>query len=169
MTMTALGKTIATGWEYFDGTGGEEIYSFAPADRYTGKRLEDIALSSDLYAPLNWKTLYKTVTVKSIAKVGDEDCYVVDFEPVKGSNFTEYYSTKTFLLRKRTGIISSSTNEQKTPYTVTFDDYRTADGLMLPYKLTSYNPGNGNVVSIIKLYKHNVPVDDKLFVTKKVK
>lgn len=169
MTMTALGKTIATGWEYFDGTGGEEIYSFAPADRYTGKRLDDIALSADLYSPLNWKTLFKTVSVKRIAKVGDEDCYVVDFEPVKGSGFTEYYSTKTFLLRKRTGVISSSTSEQKTPYTITFEDYRKVDGLMLPYKLISYNPGNGSIVSTVKLYKQNMPVDDKLFVTRTVK
>ncbi|HSU25573.1 MAG TPA: serine hydrolase domain-containing protein, partial [Pyrinomonadaceae bacterium] len=32
--MTALGKQIATGWEYFDGTSGEEIYSFAPVEKF---------------------------------------------------------------------------------------------------------------------------------------
>ncbi len=40
-TMTALGKTIATGWDYFDGTNGEEAYSFAPAEKFSGKRLDD--------------------------------------------------------------------------------------------------------------------------------
>ncbi len=169
MTMIALGKTIATGWEYFDGTGGEEIYSFAPADKYTGKRLEDVALSANFYAPLEWKTLYKKVTIRNKAKVGDDECYVVDFEPIKGSSFVEYYSTKTFLLRKRTGVIPSSTSEQKTPYTVTYDDYRSVDGIMLPFKISSFNPGNGNIVTVVKAYKHNVPVNDDLFKPRKVK
>lgn len=169
MTMFALGKTIAVGWEYFDGTGGEEIYSFAPAEKYTGKRLDDIAVSSDFYGQLNWKTLYKKVTVKPSAKVGDEDCYVVDIEPNKGSNFTEYYSAKTFYLLKRTGIITSSTSAQTIPYTITFSDYRPVDGIMLPYKMTSYNAGNGNIVTTVKLYKHNTDVDDKLFAPKKLK
>lgn len=169
MTMTALGKTIATGWEYFDGTGGEELYSFAPVEKYTGKRLEDVTVSSDFYGQLNWKTLYKKVTVKPNAKVGEEDCYVVDIEPNKGSPFTEYYSTKTFYLRKRTGIITSSTSAQTIPYSITFDDYRSIDGLMLAYKMNSYNIDNGNVVTNVKLYKHNVPVEDKLFAPKELK
>ncbi|MBX7054170.1 MAG: beta-lactamase family protein [Pyrinomonadaceae bacterium] len=169
MTMIALGKTIATGWEYFDGKVGEEIYSFAPADKYTGKRLEDVALAANFYAPLEWKSLYKKITIRSRAKVGDEECYVVDFEPNKGSNFTEYYSTKTFLLRKRTGVISSSTSEQKTPYSVTFDDYRAVDGIMLPFKIASFNPGNGNIVTVVKAYKHNITISDDLFKPKKVK
>ena len=169
MTMIALGKTIATGWEYFDGKEGEELYSFAPADKYTGKRLEDAALSANFYAPLEWKTLYKKITVRNKAKVGDDECYVVDFEPNKGSNFTEYYSTKTFLLRKRTGVIASSTSEQKTPYTVTYDDYRAVDGIMLPFKISSFNPGNGNIVTVVKAYKHNAPINDDLFKPRKVK
>ncbi len=169
MTLIALGKTIATGWEFFDGTNAEEMYSFAPVEKYTGKRLEDIAVSSDLYGQLNWKTFYKKVTVKPNAKVGEEDCYVVDIEPNKGSPFTEYYSTKTFYLLKRTGIITSSTSAQTIPYTITFDDYRAVDGLMLPYKMISYNPGNGNIVSTVKLYKHNVKIDDKTFAPKKLK
>lgn len=169
VTMIALGKTIANGWEYFDGTGGEELYSFAPVDKYTGQRLDDVAVSSDFYGQLNWKTLYKKVTVRANAKVGDEDCYVVDIEPNKGSAFTEYYSTKTFYLRKRTGVISSSTSAQKIPYTITFDDYRPVDGIMLPYKMVSNNVGNGNIVTTVKLYKHNVEIDDKLFAPKKLK
>ncbi len=169
MTMLALGKTIATGWEYFDGKGGEEVYSFAPADKYTGKRLEDAALAAVFYAPLEWKTLYRKITIRNKAKVGDDECYVVDFEPNKGSNFTEYYSTKTFLLRKRTGVISSSTSEQKTPYSVTYDDYRAVDGIMLPYKISSFNPGNGNIVTVVKVYKHNIAISDDLFKPKKVK
>ena len=169
MTMTALGKTIASGWEYYDGKGGQEIYTFAPAETYTGKRLDDAALSATFYSQLEWKTLFKKVTIRDKAKVGDEECYVVDFEPNKGNNFTDYYSTKTFLLRKRIGVTSSSTSEQKTAYSATFDDYRNVDGIMLPFKMTSFNAGTGNVVTVVTMYKHNLPMDDKLFAPRKVK
>lgn len=162
-TMTALGKKIAEGWEFFDGVGGEELYSFAPVDKYSGKGLEDVALAADFYGQINWKTSYRKIDVVRTAKVGADECYVVEIEPNKGSKFTEYYSTTTFLLRKRDGLILSSTSEQKVPYSITFEDYRDVDGIKISFKFTSYNIGNGNVVTTLKSVKHNVPVDDKLF------
>lgn len=167
-TMTALGKTIATGFEYFDGTGGEELYSFAPVDRYTGKRLDDVKLGSDFYGGLEWKSKYKKVDVTRVGKVGDEEAYIVTFEPEKGSKFTEYYSTKTFLLLKREGSIPSSTSSVSTPYSITYSDYRDVDGIKLPFKTVSFSPGNGSVVTTLKEVKHNVLVDDALFKSRKL-
>ena len=167
--MTALGKPIATGWEYFDGAGGEEIYSFAPADKYSGKRLEDVRLGSDFYAPLDWKTNFKKVEVKGTGKVGDEDAYIVSFEPEKGTAFTEYYSTKTFLLLKREGVVPSSTSPQQIPYTITFSDYRDVDSIKLPYKMVNYSIANGNIVTVVRSVKHNVPVDNSIFKARVVK
>ena len=167
--MTALGKQIATGWEYFDGSNGEDIYSFAPADKYSGKRLEDARLGADFYAPLNWKANYKKVEVKRTAKVGDEDAFVVSFEPEKGTPFTEYYSTKTYLLLKRDGVIPSSTSSQQLPYTVTFSDYRDVDGIKLPFRSVNSSISNGNIVSIVRSVKHNVPVDAAMFKARVVK
>ncbi len=168
-TMTALGKTIARGWEYFDGTGGGEEYTFSPADKYTGKRLDDVRLGAHFYGLLDRKTLFRKIEILRTETVGDDECYVVEFTPYAGSYFTEYYSTKTFLLRKREGTIPSSTSEQKIPYTITFDDYHDVYGIKVAFKNTSYNIGNGNTVTILKDVKYNVPVDDKLFAPRKVK
>ena len=167
-TMTALGKPIAKGWEFFDGTAGEEIYTFAPAEKYTGKRLDDVRLGSDFYSPLNWKTAYKTIEVKGTAKVGDEDAYIVAFEPLSGTKYTEYYSMKTFLLLKREGVIPVSTSSVQLPYTVIYSDYREVDGLKLPFKTVNSSISNGNIVTIVKSVKQNVPVDDKIFASRKV-
>jgi CubicO group peptidase (beta-lactamase class C family) len=167
-TMTALGKTIAKGFEFFDGAGGEELYTFAPVERFAGKKLEDIKLGSDFYPLLNWKTNYKTVEVKGIEKVGDEECYVVEFTPEKGTRVTELYSVKTFLLMKRRGVIVSSTSEQSIPYSTTFSDYRDVDGIKLPFKTVNASPSMGEIITIVKSVKHNVPVDDKLFAPRKV-
>jgi CubicO group peptidase (beta-lactamase class C family) len=162
-TMTALGKTIAKGFEFFDGTRGEELYTFAPVEKYAGKRLEDARIGADFYSILNWKTNYKSVEVKGIEKVGDEECYVVEFTPEKGTRVTELYSTKTFLLMKRRGISISSTSEQSVPYSVIFSDYRDVDGIKLPFKSVQTSISMGDVITVVKSVKHNVPVDDKIF------
>ena len=167
-TITALGKTIATGFDYFDGTSGAEVYSFAPVDKYTGKRLEDIKLASDFYAGLDWKSKYKTIEIVSLGKVGDEEAYVVSFEPEKGSKFSEYYSTKTFLLLKREGSIPLSTSSVTVPYTITFSDYRDVDGIKIAFKTTNYTAGNGSIVTVLKDVKHNVEIADSVFKSRKL-
>ncbi len=168
-TLTALGKTIAKGFEFFDGTKGEELYTFAPVEKYAGKKLEDVRLGADMLALLNWKANYKTVEVKGIEKVGDEDCYVVEFTPEKGTKVTELYSTKTFLLLKRRGVVSSSTSEQTLPYSITFSDYRDVDGIKLPFKSVSTSPSMGDITNIVKSVKHNDSIDDKMFTPREVK
>ena len=168
-TMTALGKTIAKGFEFFDGSTGEEIYTFAPVEKYAGKKLEDVRLNSDFYSLLNWKTNFKTVEVKGVEKVGDEECYVVEFTPEKGTKVTEFYSTKTFLLMRRRGVSVSSTSDVSIPYTITFSDYRDTDGVKLPFKMLSSSPSMGDIITVVKTIKHNVPVEDKLFAPHAVK
>ncbi|HEX3101835.1 MAG TPA: serine hydrolase domain-containing protein, partial [Pyrinomonadaceae bacterium] len=168
-TFTALGKTIGTEWEFFDGTKGEDALSFAPTDKYSGKRLEDIRIGSDLYAMLNWKTAFKKVEVIGTAKINGEDAWIVSFESEKGTPYREYYSTKTFLALRRDGLIASSTSDQQIPYQVTFTDYRDVDGLKLPFKTINNNIANGNIVTTVKSIKHNVPIDDSVFGPKKVK
>ncbi len=160
---TALGVEIATGWDYFDGATGEQAYSFSPASKYTGKRLEDMRLSSDFYSILDWKSKFKKVSVERIAKCGDEECYVVEFEPKAGSKFTDYYSTKSYLLMRRDGSISSSTSSVQVPYSTTFADYRDVDGVKIPFRNVNNTSGNGDIVTIVKSVKHNVKIDDSFF------
>ncbi|MEQ1923079.1 MAG: serine hydrolase, partial [Pyrinomonadaceae bacterium] len=168
-TFTALGKKIASGWEYFDGKGGGEDYSFSPPEKYEGKRLDDIRLFSDFYAGLDWVTDYKKVEVTGTAKVGGEDTYIVSFEPKAGTPFKQYYSTSTFLLLKHEGMVSSSTSQQTIPFTITYSDYRDVDGIKVAFKTVNNNIGNGDIISTVRSVKHNVKIDDKTFAPKKVK
>ncbi len=166
--MTAVGKTIAKGWEFFDGVNGEEFYTFAPLQKLSGKQLEDAKLNSDFYGLLNWKTNYKTVEVKGTEKVGDEECYVVEFTPEKGTKVTELYSTKTFLLMKRRGIVPSSTSDNSQPYTIVYSDYREVDGIKLPFKTVNTTAGMGDIVTVVGSVKHNAAIDDKIFAPRKL-
>jgi CubicO group peptidase (beta-lactamase class C family) len=166
-TFTALGKPIGTEFEYFDGTNGGEIVSFADAETYTGKRLEDVKLTNDFYGLVNWKNDLKSAEVSGMAKVGEEDVYVVTFHPEKASDYTYYISTKTFLPLKKASLIVSSTSSMSLPITETFSDYRAVDGVMIPFKTLATSPSMGNVITYIKEVKNNAPIEDKMFKPKK--
>lgn len=168
-TMTALGKVIAKSYEYFDGTNGEESVTFAPTEKFTGKKLEDYRIASDLYGVLDWKSNFKTVEVKGIEKIGEEECWAVEFAPEKGTRFTEYYSTKSFLLIRRRGVVTSSTSEQTLPYTITYSDYRAVDGVQIPFKLVNSTPSMGETITTVRTVKHNVQIADKVFAPQALK
>lgn len=165
MTFMALGKTIGTQIGFFDGTIGGEVKSFGPPETYSGKRLEDIRVASDFYDVLNWKTNYKTIIVKKIAKVADEDVYVVEKRSEKGTPVTDYVSTKSFLVLKRDAVVVSETSGIELPVTQTFSDYRNVDGVMIPFTATTSNVMNGDIVVRVVDIKFDVAIPDSVFHT----
>ncbi|MDQ3131770.1 MAG: beta-lactamase family protein [Acidobacteriota bacterium] len=166
-TMTALGKPIATAFEYFDGAAGGDWASFSPADAYAGQRLEDVKYENDFYGLLNWKNGLKSSEITGTEKVGEEEVYVVVLRPEKATEATYYISSKTFLPLKKKSLIVSSTSSQKFPFISTMSDYRAIDGVMMPFKTVTVHPSMGDVVTYIKEVKSNVAIDNKMFKAKK--
>ena len=165
VTLTALNKKIAQIVSFFDGSAGGEMMSFGSPETYSGKRLADIRTGSDFYDALNWKANYKTITVKRIAKVGDEDTYVVEKQPEKGTLVTDYISTKSFLVLKRDSVVVNETVGFELPLTQTFSDYRKVDGVMVPFKTASSNIANGDVTMRVLDVKFDVDIPDAVFKT----
>ena len=163
MTLKALGKQIGTIVSYFDGASGGEVISFGPEETYTGRRLEDIRLGADFYDVLNWKKNYKTIEVKRMGKVGDEEVYVVEKRGERGTPVIDYVSAKTFLLVKRDSVVVSDTTGVELPVTQSFSDYRMVDGVMVPFKMTSNNIANGDIVLRVADLKWDVAIPDAVF------
>jgi CubicO group peptidase (beta-lactamase class C family) len=163
MRLKALGKQIGTIVGYFDGDNGGEVVSFGPEEIYTGRRLEDIRNGADFYDVLNWKKNYKTITVKRLSKVGDEEAYVVERKGEKGTPVTDYVSTKSFLILKRESVVVSDTSGVELPQTQTFSDFRSVDGVMVPFTSTSNNIANGDIIIRVKDLKWNVEIPDAVF------
>jgi CubicO group peptidase (beta-lactamase class C family) len=163
-TFTALGKSIATDFGYFDGTSGGEILSFLPPEIYTSKRIEDLKLESDFYNLLNWKSGLKSSEITGTEKVGDEEAYVVRFLPEKASDYTYYISTKTFLPLKKSSVADGASEIRVTQ---TFSDYRAIDGVMIPFKSVTDSPMLGDVIITVKEVKHNILIEDSVFKPKK--
>jgi CubicO group peptidase (beta-lactamase class C family) len=163
MTFSALGKKIGSVTGFFDGTSGGEVTSFSPEEIYSGKRLEDIKAGSDFYDVLNWKANYKTLTVKRIAKVGGEDAYVLEKRNETGTPVTDFISTKTFLLLRRDSVIVSDTAGIELPLTQLYSEYRSVDGVMIPFKSVSNSLVNGDVILRITDVKWDVDIPDSVF------
>lgn len=162
-TLIALGRRIGTIVNYFDGSGGGQTLSFAPEETFTGKRLDDIKREADFYGPLDWKKNFKTIAIKRTAKVGDEDCYVLEMVPEKGNTVTAYVSVKSFLVLRRDSVISSDTSGQDLPQSETFGDYRPVDGIMVPFRTVSKDLANGDVVTLVKEVKFDIEIPDSVF------
>jgi len=163
ITFTALGKKIGTVVSYFDGNGGGDVMSFAPEATYSGKRLEDIKAGSDFYDVLNWKANYKTLTVKRMGKVGDEDVYILEKRGEKGTPVLDYISTKSFLLLRRDSVVVSDTAGFELPQTQLFSDYRSVEGVMVPFKTVANSLVQGEVVLRVTDVKWNVDIPDSVF------
>lgn len=169
-TLTALGKKIMLGYDYWDGAKGGEANTLGVPSSYTGKQIDEIRLANDQEADLKWRETYKSIEIKGTAKVGDEECYRVVFTPVTGTKFTNYYSTKTFYLLKREGVrVLATLGNIEIPYSVIFSDYRIMDGVTLPFRTVSNSIGNGDIIVTVRDIKHNVPIDDKVFALRKLK
>lgn len=164
----AIGKEIGKIWSFFDGTAGEESYTFAPAEKFTGKRLADTARDADLLLPLNLDKYFSKIEIIGKGNVGDEDTWIVSFTPREGTPYREHYSTKTFRPVRREGVIVSGTSSIQLPYTTEMSDYREVDGIWLPFRIVTETPSMGRIVSVTTSVRQNVAIDDKLFAPRKL-
>jgi hypothetical protein len=163
VTFTALGKKLGSMNTYFDGSSGGEMISFAPAETYSGKRLEDVKASADFYDVLNWKKNYQSIRFKEMGKVGEEDVYIIERKNEKGTPVKDYVSTKSFLILRRDSLIPVETIGIELPQTETFSDFRNVDGVMIPFKLVSNNVANGDIVLRVVDIKFDVEIPDSVF------
>jgi CubicO group peptidase (beta-lactamase class C family) len=151
MTLTALGKTIASSREYFDGTqaGGELLRGRrSVADqKYEGEQLEFTRVSSNYYEQLNWKTLYASVSIEKSTVAGEETYRVVK-TPQKGPAIIDYISTKSFrLVRRRSAGIQDTT----------YSDYRNVDGEMVAFGFVTVGD-DGRIVGRVQEVKFNTSI-----------
>ncbi|HEX5709323.1 MAG TPA: serine hydrolase [Pyrinomonadaceae bacterium] len=162
VTLMALGKKIGTSHDFFDGTAGGEEASFLAFSPTTGKELENLRIGADFYGPLNWRRNYQKVVITKLAKVGDEEAYVVVKTPEKGYPVTDYISTKSFLLLRQ-DTLAELPGGATLPVTERFSDYRNVDGLMIPFMSVSSNIGSGDTIMRVKEVKFDVEIPDAEF------
>ena len=116
--------------------------------------MSDEIAAAALWPALEWKTLFKTVTITKMDKLDGEDVYVVEKKPEKGTAVTDTISAKTFLLVKREAGGTAQS----------FSDYRTVEGVKVPFKRIVSTPGSSRNVITIHEVKFHVRPSKSLFV-----
>lgn len=122
---------------------------------------------ANFYEPLEWKQNYLRMQVASIEKVGTRDAFVVVGYPEGDNEERLFFDTQTKLLLRRKVYIS--TGMGPSPYQVDFEDYRTVNGVKMPFVI-KMNPstqrnelGTSSTITLTKI-ETNVAIDDARFV-----
>jgi len=162
INLTALGKTIGTSREYFDGRQGGEEVSFGASDTWGAAEIGKKKIESDFYNQLlDWPTLFKSVKIVKMSKIGAERVFVLEKIAGNGQTVRDYVSARTFyLLRRESGAGSDR-------LTQTFSDFRIVDGARVPFKTLQQSDEFGDVIIRVKNLRFNVDLPARVFVAAK--
>jgi hypothetical protein len=153
--MYAGKKLIGTIRSYYDGKEGGTEPSFGTPVAATDETLADISIASVIFPELNRKSLFKSIAITGKEKIGDEEAFVVEMKPDKGHAVTDYISTKSYRVLRRTAYPG--------PTVENFDDFRSVDGVFIPFRRTGVASGLGDTVTTVTSVKFDVKVPDTVF------
>ena len=156
----ALGRSVGTIDETFDGTRGVMVSSFLPRSDKEGRELASAAIENDFSdGLLNAHTLFRKIEITGKAQVKGEEAYIIVKTPARDAlPITDYVSTKTFLLLRRD--TSSSAGGSSAAY---FADYRPVGGVQVAHTVTSEEPNMGVVIRTVKSVVWDGPVSASAF------
>jgi hypothetical protein len=101
----AFNRDIGRARVVFDGEHAADYVDFAPIEDPLPVQADDIRVRAWFNPYEDWKSRFQSVRVVGNPQVGREEVIVVDLARVSGVKLTEYYSKKTYLLRKRERMV----------------------------------------------------------------
>jgi hypothetical protein len=158
VTVTISGAVFSEG---FDGTVG---WSNDPQDglrEQTGAELAETRRDADFYHPLDMHTLYSKFKVLGTESVGEHLTYVMEATPADGGDPDKLY------FAADTGLLVRAISQHHSPEGVDsiqedFGDYRTVDGIQMPFSIHQTSPQMDFTIKIDEVH-HNVALDDAQF------
>ncbi len=141
----------------FDGRAGWEQH--AKARELVGRDLERLERSA-LFFPLLAYDAADLPVELGHDRLDGADVYVLTFTPRNGRPDAFYVDAQSFLPRQE--VRQEPYEEGIVPLTISYDDYRSVDGITLPFAISEQRPDVALNIRIGE-YRLNVPVDDKLF------
>jgi len=147
-----IGSPSGSGRGY-DGTSGwDKSFVGTGLRAVTGPELDDLAREADVLAPLH---LLVGCTSPRAEQAADAD--VIRCQPDKGPAFSYSFSRKTGLL-ERYEVPAG----RRGPFTIRYEDYRTVDGVRLPFTWV-IGVGGGRITYTASSIRHNDSIDDGVF------
>jgi tetratricopeptide (TPR) repeat protein len=145
------------------GYNGRIAWSWSKTGTKTVNTAADVAQydrDADLYLPVGMKKKYAKVTLAGTSQIGYRDVYVLDLQPAVGTPERLYLDAKTYLPVRLNKV--QRFGNLTTPVEIYLDDWRTVDGVKLPFSI-SQTAGKLSFSFTITEIRHNVPIGPKLF------
>jgi hypothetical protein len=165
LDLTAVGSAEKMTLEQkFDGTVGWTLNSMQGPSQIIGNQLHNMRNNVFPSPYLAYKEAGIKIELLPKEPVGGKEAIVLLVTPKEGSVARLFFDPETYLILRAVAKISSpelgdfeQTSEPS--------DYRTVDGVKVPFVLTNTSPVQSLTVRLEKV-EHNVPVDDAMFVVK---
>lgn len=150
MGTVRLGYNGITGW----------MKNASPLRALKGVELGPVQLNSDLFGSVRLKSMYAKVSLLGKSKIGYREIYVLELQPSSGPSERLSLDAETFLPVR---VNTFRTNGPQTaPVEIYLDDWRTVDGIKLPFNISQSFPTQ-TLVFTVKEVQQNVPLAASLF------
>ena len=163
LDLRAFGGDHLTVGQRFDGTTGVAMNSQQGDQAITGNQLEDMRNATFPTPLLNYKAAGMKVELLPRETLDGAEVIVLLVTPKAGSAMTMYFDAKDFLLSRTVVRMSNPQLGGDVEQVVQFSDYRTVDGVRVPFHLVNSNPAQKVTISLTKV-EHNVAIADSIFV-----
>jgi len=165
LDLSGVGGGSLTIEQRFDGTTGVTLNSMQGQSAITGNQLDNMRNSifpSPLlkYQENGWK-----IELRPTEKVDGKDAVVLLAAPKTGSPVKMFFEPDTGLLVRSVATLNSPELGGNIEQTTMFSDYRTVDGVKVPFKVVNANTLQTLTITLTKV-EHNVPIDDATFAKK---
>jgi len=153
---TDSGRRIAWDMTTFDGTRAKVEASYSPMTELSGASLDNVATLSTMWQELNWKTLFPTTSITGTEKVNGDEAYVLSKKTKSGMSVTDYISTTTFKLVKRTYAADGG------PVTDIYKEYKEINGVLIPVTIIRDGATTGKGTVTVTDIHVNEPLDQSM-------
>ena len=98
-----------------------------------GDDLQDLKLSADFYAPLNFEKNYSDLKLEDVEVIDKDTVYAVDGSSSKYRRFKFFFDTKSGLLVRQIQYNQTLSGDLQTQ--TDYKDYRNVNGVLFPFEL----------------------------------
>ncbi|MEW6210483.1 MAG: protein kinase [Acidobacteriota bacterium] len=145
------------------GFNGSLAWSKEPAGEMReieGYELEGIKRDAAFYKELDFTGLYSDLSIKGKEKIKDRDVIVLEATLPEGGSDLLYFDVETALLVR--ADVTRQTQQGALSTENWFEDYRTVDGIRMPFTLRQSGPLISIVIRVREV-RHNVQIRDSVF------
>lgn len=144
----------------FDGHTGWFVSPGHLVHEMDGADLEAARVDADLQFPLHIRELYPELRIEYPEKAGGQGAFVL-CGVSEGQRETKlYFSEQSGLLLRMVRMDETLLGANQTQ--IEFGDYRVADGVKIPFRMTLGQPGSTTTIQIERV-QANVPIDEREF------